>query len=208
MKQKTLFSFIKDNKIALDSIEVREFTGNFVYESTYESDQKLLSLLYHSPDIKISKLISDKENDSSKKRYYVDNTLCYECGQVGHTERRCPRNLEPFCVLCTGAHYKVNCIMKVCNRCNTLGHIARDCKEEGDRKRFLQCRKCRYEHSESDCPRWRRYIFKENSYVKPLKYRACTNCASDNHFTDDCRSRKSKFSIFNSDYKSVSNFFQ
>lgn len=81
MKQKTLFSFLtKDKKIILDSCEVKAFTNNFKHEDTYESDQILISLLYHSPDVETPKLITEKENDSVIKRYYLDTTLCYTCG--------------------------------------------------------------------------------------------------------------------------------
>lgn len=209
MKQKTLFSFLtKENEILLDSPEVLKFTNNFMHENTYESDQKLISLLYHSPDVQTVKLVSDKENDSVIKRYYLDTTLCYTCGQIGHTERKCRRNLDPFCVLCTGAHTKSSCPMKVCNKCNLLGHTFKECKEESDPKRFKKCVYCVNEHTESDCPIWRQYIFKDDTFVKPLSIKGCTNCGSNNHFVDDCRTKKSKFSIFTSDYKNVSNFFK
>lgn len=98
--------------------------------------------------------------------------------------------------------------MKVCNKCNNLGHTFKECKEESDSKRFKQCVQCVNEHTETDCPTWRQYIFKCNSFLKPLSIKGCTNCGMNNHFVDDCRTKKSKFSIFTLDYKRVSKFFK
>jgi protein AIR1/2 len=149
-----------------------------------------------------------QDTESSKKRYYLDTTLCYSCGQIGHAEKKCPRNLEAFCVLCTNNHYKSNCFMKICNKCNKLGHQMKFCREDSDKGRFIQCRRCANEHSVSDCPSWRHYVFKNNSYIEPIRVKACSNCGSNDHFVDDCRTKRSKFSIFTSQYKKVSGFFK
>lgn len=202
----TLFSFArqrKDNTIDLEDPSVMVFTDGFRLDmSNAESQLELVTLLFHSLDLEVQRWgRNEPAGEGYATRYFADNVLCYMCGQIGHQERRCQRNIGPFCILCASkGHYKYNCPQRVCLSCYKCGHIAKDCREKSDRRRYAMCRQCTGgEHSVMDCPLvWRTYNLVRAPSGKVSK--GCPLCLSSKHFVDDCNSKRTKFSIFSSHF--------
>lgn len=199
----TLFSFAdpeKGNMIDLGDSDVMAFTDNFRLDMADPASQaELLTLLYHSTDLRTGHYDNEATFEGSKTRYFADNVLCYTCGKIGHQERKCPRNQSPFCILCAGeGHYRYNCPQRVCLRCCKCGHTARDCLEKTEWRRYPPCRRCRgAPHSLAECPRpWRVYEFCGRA-EGPVR-KACPLCLSGKHFLDDCDTGRARGTAFSS----------
>lgn len=202
----TLFSFARqsrDGTVDLEDPGVMAFTDGFRLDmGDADSQLELVTLLFHSEDLEVQRWGENEPvEEGCATRYFADNVLCYTCGQIGHQERRCPRNTGLFCILCASeGHYKYNCPQRVCLSCYKCGHIAKDCREKSERRRYAMCRQCTSgEHSVMDCPLvWRTYSLARTPRGKVAK--SCPLCFSSRHFADDCSSRRTKFSIFSSDF--------
>lgn len=121
--------------------------------------------------------ICDNCHERGHKRAQCKVVICHKCGKVGdHYESQCPSTL-------------------VCLRCGEKGHYILQCKSKVRKKQY--CRNCdTFQHGDEDCPSiWRSYLTKRNhdeekeSLVLPNIY--CYNCASDEHFGDECDKQRS-----------------
>ncbi|KAG0437513.1 Protein AIR1 [Dictyocoela muelleri] len=165
------------------------------------TEEDILSLFFHYKDTEIkSDIYEDTYNLGT--RYFGDSRICYSCGESGHIESTCPSRNYNVCILCGSIdHEKYNCPQMVCSKCNKCGHRFKDCQEHNDKRRFIYCRICPYEHPISECPMsWRNY---RNINRRPSRLRNihCSICYSNNHFIDDCGSGRAKYSVFTLNYK-------
>ncbi|KAL2312691.1 Protein air1 [Schizosaccharomyces pombe] len=164
------------------SLEKHDFQGSDDHDSSTDLSDSTLE------DVEGSEWA-----DVSRGRYFgsdpSESIVCHNCKGTGHISKDCPH------VLCTtcGAiddHISVRCPWtKKCMNCGLLGHIAARCSEP--RKRGPRvCRTCHTDtHTSSTCPLiWRYYVEKEHPVridVSEVR-KFCYNCASDEHFGDDC----------------------
>jgi len=230
-KEKNLFDFIEkvDNSVCILDLNnpevikylVRDVKGACIGTSDEEASKvDLLSIFNQSLDTSIDRNL-ELTSDNRASRYFADNRICFNCGKIGHVDRKCPSKNVKTCILCSGHdHTKGSCPQIVCLRCGMCGHRIKDCKTlykslDNNSKinkvdnglRFKMCNKCPNEHSMFDCPRkWRVYLTSslENLEMNRIR-KICVNCFSDDHFLDDCyKHRHSKTSIFcNSFYKYI-----
>ncbi|TBT96485.1 hypothetical protein CWI39_3803p0010 [Hamiltosporidium magnivora] len=212
-EEPTLLGYQKLNNstytIDLDSPELRNIIDLDLTILNEDLENKIFTLLYHSREINLQKCEQSKNEELELKRYFLDSQLCYSCGETGHTERKCPKRNTLVCILCSRTgHYKYNCPMLVCIKCQECGHRANACQERTDRRRFMMCRQCSGEHNITECPRkWRKYFYNRNSNNNVPVNKACPLCCGKNHFIDDCNVKKTKFSIFTSDFRRQTTYF-
>lgn len=212
---KNLFDFKKGGSVNLSNekviafikksfnIENRELLfknfKDFICDENKKSE--FLSLFYHSYESEDAEINENKENESTQLRYFADTRVCYNCGEVGHVEGKCPLKTQQVCILCGyNDHIRYNCPQIICAKCGLCGHRYRDCKEEIDRrKRYMICTRCPNKHTVPDCSLiWRRYKFDKLNRNEIRM--SCCNCLKKDHFVDDCDGKRSKNGIFTGFY--------
>lgn len=162
---------------------------------------ELLSLFFHTKDTEITKPELINDNDRTQRRYFLDTLVCYECGESGHINKKCPTRIHDICMLCAGrGHKKSECPMMVCNKCYNCGHQSRMCPVN-TKSRFIMCKNCPTDHSVRDCPTWREYRV-NNMKIDTNVKKSCCICFGE-HFVDDCKRNRSRVSIFNSDFMKI-----
>ncbi|KAM0677185.1 hypothetical protein BDAP_002196 [Binucleata daphniae] len=178
-------------------------------DDAFLSTPDILSLFFHIEETSVQKLNEQSDETKTQRRYYADTLVCYECGETGHINKKCPERLQNICILCAEkGHDKRKCPMQICNRCYKCGHFSKECTSKESRNRFYSCRRCKYEHAERDCPmEWRRYCIVEDDEKKCI-IKSCCICYKKDHFVDDCRKGKTRISIFNSDFRSIVRFYK
>lgn len=165
----------------------------------------LLSLFFHNTDVAIDKPVVSLDGDTQQRRYFADTLVCYECGETGHINKKCPKSSTDVCVLCSlKGHERFDCPMMVCHKCYMCGHNARMCPERKNNERYLLCKVCKVgEHTVGDCPRkWRQYVVAKDVDTQGIR-KSCCICFSNKHYMDDCSRARTKFSIFNSNFMSI-----
>lgn len=209
MQPKNLFSFltIEDEKysINLDTPETDQIVSDIYFPLNNESIPDFLSLFYHNTETIVEKSNEFIEGEKTQRRYYADTLICYECGETGHINKKCPKRIKDVCILCAQkGHERRNCPMMICNKCYLCGHQSRFCPAKDLHSRYQICRRCPSgEHTVRDCPsQWREYRIKDCVITSNIR-KSCCLCFSDKHFVDDCKKNRTRFSIFNSDYLSI-----
>lgn len=115
--------------------------------------------------------------------------LCGNCHKRGHIRSKCKVVVCHKCGV-IGDHYETQCPTTVkCSKCGENGHLTSMCTSKTRKKTY--CKSCdTFNHDDSSCPSiWRSYITKgnkddEESLVLPLLF--CYNCASQDHYGDEC----------------------
>lgn len=147
--------------------------------------------------------VTDPDDESGISRQSL-GPLCANCHKRGHTRAKCT---VVICHKCGAIddHYESQCPTTIiCSRCGEKGHIVLQCKSKIRKRQY--CRTCdSFKHGDENCPSiWRSYITKlpsqgenEESSVLPRIY--CYNCASNEHFGDECdKPRSSRIPNFGS----------
>lgn len=118
------------------------------------------------------------DNETRSNRYY--SLTCRECGEYGHISSSCMQRAKNLhCFLCGGNHLSKLCPNQLCYRCNTPGHLSRDCR--GKLARRTLCFRCDGDHSPTEC----------RLYVSPnKKLKSCFNCGQSDHSAYACRERR------------------
>ncbi|CDK25862.1 unnamed protein product [Kuraishia capsulata CBS 1993] len=113
--------------------------------------------------------------------------ICTNCHRRGHMRANCKVVVCNACGM-VDDHYESQCPQSiVCTNCGEKGHFQRQCTQP--RKR-IYCTECGlHSHSSDRCPRiWRTYLtsrtYEPGRELPPLY---CYNCASSEHYGDDCR---------------------
>ncbi|ODV79171.1 uncharacterized protein CANTADRAFT_41570, partial [Suhomyces tanzawaensis NRRL Y-17324] len=129
--------------------------------------------------------------------------LCANCHMRGHIRAKCKTVVCHKCGV-VGDHYETQCpTTMICSRCGEKGHMTASCTSKTRKRQY--CRDCdTFSHGEENCPSiWRSYLTKPNdkdeteSLVLPIIY--CYNCASPEHYGDECpESRTSRVPNFGS----------
>lgn len=195
-----------ESKLSWDTaFSIAEEDGRKIIDLDTKMDKyELLALLFHKETAKIdsSKEINVVKND--KKRYFEDTTMCYNCGDIGHTSRNCKVVREVNCMYCDTYHNRKPCDFILCDNCLYLGHSARWCRSKP--YELEVCTDCPFQYHYSDeCPRiWRKYKILGNSKAtKDNIIMSCPCCQSSSHFMDDCPQKDRRFSIFTKDYMKI-----
>lgn len=213
---KNLFDCINDKMLVLENDEFVSFVNKCTDLenkelllqdfNTFMSDEKnryeFLSLFYHSYEASDTEIDSTIDNETAQMRYFMDTRVCFNCGEAGHIDYKCPKRIQQLCILCGDInHVRFNCPQIVCTKCGRCGHKFRECKEEVDRRtKYAICSRCPNRHTVADCPlSWRRYRFDRlrNTNIRM----SCCYCLSTGHFIDDCNLTRSKTSIFTGHYE-------
>lgn len=199
---KSLMDMVQENKgiyeIDLADPQVHEY---LLKEGLCEcKDEDILGMFFHYRDAEIQSSCHE-DMSATSARYFGDSRICYSCGGSGHIESSCPTRNNNVCILCASVdHEKYNCPQMVCSKCNMCGHRFRDCREDNDRRRFICCNRCPYEHPVSDCPAvWRHYKTNGRRPIRPANV-CCSMCYGNDHFIDDCGGGRAKYSIFTNNF--------
>ncbi|OAG31196.1 hypothetical protein NEDG_01609 [Nematocida displodere] len=120
------------------------------------------------------------------RRYFQSSITCYQCKNLGHTSRDCPRNTANICTLCGDKHHRRNrCPKRVCRRCSMTGHSESFCPKPA---RTSQCNTCApLVHASSECPLYRH----EAKVCEPVGriHKTCCYCGTQEHFASECKNR-------------------
>ncbi|KAK4556668.1 hypothetical protein LTR86_006239 [Recurvomyces mirabilis] len=139
------------------------------------------------------------QSDQELQRRYFDIThphepvRCLGCGEQSHMQTTCPANT---CKHCKGNHFSNTCpANRKCRRCRQRGHSSQSCSNRpvyggGSADKCDYCSETG--HVEEECTTlWRTYH--PNNDPEPVKQifnadmrKACYNCASSQHWGDDC----------------------
>ena len=143
--------------------------------------------------------VTDPQSGDSIGRQQSLGPVCDNCHKRGHLRNKCKTVVCHKCGV-IGDHYETQCpATVVCVRCGERGHIVAVCKNKP--KKRLYCKTCdSFRHSHEDCPAiWRSYLTLPNNdgkLVLPVIY--CYNCASTQHYGDECSEfRSSRIPNFN-----------
>lgn len=117
--------------------------------------------------------------------------LCANCHKRGHIRAKCKTVVCHKCGV-VGQHYETQCpTTMVCSRCGQKGHVTATCTNKAKKRAY--CKHCdTFSHGDDMCPSiWRSYLTlptpksdDDESTVLPAI--ACYNCASDEHYGDEC----------------------
>ena len=145
---------------------------------------------------------SDSKNDiysrlkNSNIRYFnFDSNLtvrCYNCNEVGHTNKNCPYEPQIFCYKCNSfGHEDRNCLLTKCFKCNKLGHKSNECNVS--LKDMKLCNRCfNIGHNEKYC-----LINPEKHSVNFIKKNdlICEFCGSNEHLVCDLKKNEDNFNF-------------
>ncbi|WPK23509.1 hypothetical protein PUMCH_000750 [Australozyma saopauloensis] len=113
--------------------------------------------------------------------------LCDNCHKRGHMRSKCKTVVCHKCGV-VGDHYETQCPTTVlCGRCGEKGHIVSQCTSRTRKRQY--CKTCdSLRHSDETCPGiWRSYLtIPGNDGKLELPIMFCYNCASSEHYGDDC----------------------
>ena len=145
---------------------------------------------------------SDSKNDiysrlkNTNIRYFnFDSNLtvrCYNCNEVGHTNKNCPYEPQIFCYKCNSfGHEDRNCLLTKCFKCNKLGHKSNECNVS--LKEMILCNRCNnIGHTEKYC-----LINPEKHSVNFIKQNdlICEFCGSNEHLVCDLKKNEDNFNF-------------
>ncbi|CAO3564806.1 unnamed protein product [Mortierella alpina] len=141
----------------------------------------------------------DDQKFLGRGRYYLEaranptGRACFNCGQTGHISRDCTVTVCHICGA-VGEHSYRECPAMKCLNCLKTGHTADACPMPRGHGKSVVCWKCYgSDHPTEDCPSiWRDYVTttsKPRQSVIPY----CYNCATSQHFGDDCRRQRPNY---------------
>lgn len=143
-----------------------------------------------------------------EKNRFINEEICYLCGNVGHVMRECKVNSIRRCQWCDMEHTTDNCQFKYCSNCRNIGHFEKYCPTK--KQKIIPCKICLQKsngkilHDIDDCPKiWKRY--KLLGDVKIKKNFSCPRCLSHNHYLGDCKLVNQNISIFSKNWSLLCN---
>lgn len=113
--------------------------------------------------------------------------VCDNCHRRGHIRSKCKTVVCHKCGV-VGDHYETQCpTTVVCVRCGERGHVVAACTSKVKKRQY--CKSCdSFRHGNENCPGiWRSYLtIPENDGKLALPRIFCYNCASQQHYGDEC----------------------
>lgn len=113
--------------------------------------------------------------------------ICDNCHKRGHIRSKCKTVVCHKCGV-VGDHYETQCpTTVVCVRCGERGHVVAACTSKVRKRQY--CKDCdSFRHGTENCPGiWRSYLtIPENDGKLALPCIFCYNCASQEHYGDEC----------------------
>lgn len=117
--------------------------------------------------------------------------ICDNCHKRGHIRVKCKTVVCHKCGV-VGDHYETHCpTTVVCVRCGERGHVAAACTSKSRKRQY--CNSCdSFRHGNENCPGiWRSYLtIPENDGKLDLPLIYCYNCASSQHYGDECSEQR------------------
>ena len=184
---------IKKQKPSENNISNFNNNNKFISDSDLNSSDSSNNLSSNKSDSKTD--IYSRLKNSNIRYFNFDSNLtvrCYNCNEVGHTNKNCPYEPQIFCYKCNSfGHEDRNCLLTKCFKCNKLGHKSNECNVS--LKDMKLCNRCfNIGHSEKYC-----LINPEKHSVNFIKKNnlICEFCGSNEHLVCDLKKNEEDFNF-------------